>query len=159
MVVAVALGDPDVPTFLNLRDVAAEFLIARILVDGCVASELIDAGLAEPRAFVDSAGDVLSARETARALLTGGLHASPDPTLAVLLLTATLLHVDSRSSGGGELRAILECLRRLGQAGPAAGFEASPMQFVRYVAAELQTIPLDRRTAVVTSVVGSLSNS
>lgn len=61
-------------------------------MDGCVASELIDAGLAEPRAFVDSAGDVLSAREAARSLLAGNLHASPDPTLAVLLLTATLLH-------------------------------------------------------------------
>ena len=108
---------------------------------------------------MDSAGDVLSAREAARTLLSVGLHTSPDPTLSVLLLTATLLHVDSRSSSGAGLRGIMECLRRLGQAGPAAaGFEASPMQFVRYVAAELQTIPLDRRSAVVTSVAASLAN-
>ena len=129
-------------------------------MDGCVASEHVDAGLAEPRAFVDSAGDVLSAREAARTLLSGVLHASPDPTLAVLLLTATLLHVDSRSSGGVGLRGIMGCLNRLAQAGPAAaGFEESPMQFVRYVAAEVETVPLDRRSAVLASLVASLSKS
>lgn len=48
-------------------------------MDGCVVSEHVDAGLAEPRAFVDSAGDVLSAREAARTLLGSpqGLFAKP----------------------------------------------------------------------------------
>ncbi|MEW5688163.1 MAG: hypothetical protein AB1942_24865 [Pseudomonadota bacterium] len=122
-----------------------------------MASEHFEAGRAETRVFVDSAGDVLSARDTARALLGADVSTMPDLSLAILLLTAAVLHVDARHSGSAGVGGVNDCLRRLAEGGTAhAGLAASPMQFVRYAAEEYEASPPDHRSAVVANVRAAL---
>jgi hypothetical protein len=89
-------------------------------------------------------GDVLAARACARQIL---LSVGGEPDLlreAQLLLTAACLHLQGQIGGRLSCEALLAILRRLGgQGGAAAGLTKSPLQFVRYVAAEV----LDREPA------------
>lgn len=140
---------------LNLTGLAAGAPVRlKILADGGVVFEHVEAERVEPRVFLDSAGDVLSAREAARALLGESFATGADATLAVLVLTASFLHLDASGRGGVHPRGVIDCLNRIGELGPeGAGFHTSPMQFVRYVAVELDTTPVEERLALMRTLL------
>jgi hypothetical protein len=83
-------------------------------------------------------GDVLAARACAREILQT-VQADPAPLgNARLILTAMCLHLQGQIGGSVSCEAMLAMLWRLGGQGvAAAGLTQSPLQFVRYVAAEL----------------------
>jgi hypothetical protein len=91
------------------------------------------------RVFENYPGDdVLAARTCARLLLVGSQASAGDLSQARLLLTAACLHVHARIGPDptvDDLRGLLVSLRA--GAGARDALTSSPIQFVRYAAAEL----------------------
>lgn len=99
-------------------------------------------------------GDVLAARACAREILQT-VQADPVPLSdAQLLLTATCLHLQGQIGSGLSCEAMLAMLWRLGGQGVSAmGLTQSPLQFVRYVAAEvLDSEPSSLAAAVALAI-------
>jgi hypothetical protein len=95
-------------------------------------------------------GDVLVARQTARALIADQGGGFPDPSLTTLTLAAACLHVAGLSGGElrrADLRTFLQDLRRAEETD--ASVARHPSQFVRYAAAELDALPPDRRSRLL----------
>jgi hypothetical protein len=83
-------------------------------------------------------GDVRAARACAKALLNEVDAPAPVLSGALLMLTATLVHLHAQTGPDPSLQDIAETLAQLGPGLPGqALFAASPMQFLQYVAAEL----------------------
>ena len=101
-----------------------------VTVHGCLVSD---------REFECFPGDdVLAARACARSLLVGAQASAGDLSQARLLLTAACLHVHARIGPDptiADLRRLLVSLRA--GAGAREALTSSPIQFVRYAAAEL----------------------
>lgn len=96
------------------------------------------------------AGDVLAAHELATCLL-GSFGAPALVTRdARLLLTASVLHLQSRAVRPPAVRDLLELLVCFGSGvGAAQAFAASPMQFLQFAAAEFEMLdPPDRLAAL-----------
>jgi hypothetical protein len=96
------------------------------------------------------AGDVLAAHELASWLL--GSLGAPEPAArdARLLLTASVLHLQSRADRPPAIRDLLELLVCFASGVRAAQvFAASPMQFLQFAGAEFEMLdPTDRLAAL-----------
>jgi len=85
-------------------------------------------------------GDVLAARRAARALLADAA-APADASLAILFLTATLVHCAVLGGGEARRREVADYLQGVLDAGtPGPGMLRSPMQFLRYAGAEVAAL-------------------
>lgn len=101
-----------------------------VTVHGCLVSH---------RAFESFPGDdVLAARTCAQLLLVGSQASAGDLSQARLLLTAAFLHINARIGPDPTVADLQGLLVSLGAgAGARDALSASPIQFVRYAAAEL----------------------
>jgi hypothetical protein len=106
-----------------------------------------------------AAGDVLGARIAARALLEGTEAAASDRALATLVLSAALLQCASLGDGEARRRDVADYLQGLLDAGiPGPGMMCSPMQFVRYAAAELSALPPHSRCLLISQLLSLVSD-
>ena len=95
-------------------------------------------------------GDVLGARQWALEITASDATFAPQPTMATLVLTAVCLHVDALASRGVRRRDVADFLRDLAEEKcEFARLAASPMQFVRYVALELESVGVADRIALL----------
>jgi hypothetical protein len=99
---------------------------------------------------IGGAGDVLRARHWALEITASDAAFATQPAMATLVLTAVCLHVDSLASRGVRRRDVADFLRDLAEETcELARLAASPMQFVRYVALELESVGVADRTALL----------
>jgi hypothetical protein len=113
------------------------------------------------RSFVDPvpparpiAGDVIGARRAAVDFLQGPSSSEPGLAFQRLVLTAVCLHVDILHPDGVSLRAVVACLHRiLTDAIVDPALARSPMQFVRYAAAELGGMSTEERNRMVRQLI------
>jgi hypothetical protein len=115
-------------------------------VDWCFVSERSFDVYPETPLLDGAIGDVLAARNAAKALLSTLRDPGPDPTLLRTILTAVLLHVAHKGGGEARRQDLTRYLQDLRESGGASPYlERSHVQFVRYAAAELQALaPVDR---------------
>ena len=94
-------------------------------------------------------GDVAVARTIAHRMLSASC-ADADPWHARLLLTAACLYLGSRNGPEATLSDVQDLLEEIGRSLHATrAFEASPMQFLRYVGLELRSLDESTRTSAV----------
>ena len=89
--------------------------------------------------LLGSAGDVAAARRLSKAILTKPGLGDEHVSLAQLVLTAAFLHMDACVREEPSVARLNELLGQLSD-GRRIGFETSPMQFVQYVACEIDEL-------------------
>ena len=126
-------------------------------VERAIGRSLRDAGIIGDRSGpisgpglpLSPAGDVLTAHELATCLL-GPLGAPAAARDARLLLTASVLHLQSRPGRPPAVRDLLELLVGFASGVCAAQvFAASPMQFLQFAAAEIELLDAPDRLAAL----------
>lgn len=110
-----------------------------------------------------AAGDVIAARYIARRLLwpaDGPAAIVAQPGLATLVLTAACLHCTQCSDDEASQTDLAAYLAQLVQQHAVdTAMMRSPLQFVRYAAAELQALPMAPRQSLLRDLLKAVSRS
>jgi hypothetical protein len=105
------------------------------------------------------AGDVVAARVLARELIGSAMGSCPDmvdPVLATLVLSAACLHTAAVVGDVRRTDLVRFLISIMDDGGPGPALFHSPMQFVRYAALELQSLPSRRRECLLLILIRTL---
>ena len=84
-------------------------------------------------------GDVVAARRLSKAILSKSGQGAEHVSLAKLVLTATYLQMAASTRVEPSAKRLHDLLSQLAK-GDRIGFETSPMQFIQYVACEIEEL-------------------
>ena len=112
--------------------------------------------LIEPFLISAPAGDILAARAVAVRALGKAIADGGQLRLATLYLTAALLQCAIHDGEGVTLPALVAYLNELRLTGlPGREMNASPLQFCRYAAAEMNTLSPIQRSNLITTLLAA----